>query len=404
MSNSRFKIPDSKLNPKSRIQDPKFSIRNLKPATQNSKPKTQNLSIYLHIPFCTRLCPFCHFYRVREVPDWRIYLEAVAREIAACECPAGGTVQTLYVGGGTPTILPPEFYNSLLDVITGCFDLAGLAEATIETDAHLSAGNLAPYAAAGFDRVSIGVKSFDPRMRRVLGTGDSTQPDPVANARSAGFSSVSLDLIYGFQGQTMESFISDLKGALVADPDHISLYMLEGADTCQPGEGDPDLTAAMFRRSARILGAGGYKQYEITNFALTGQESLHNTTYWEDGDFIGLGPSAHSSVTDNGVRTRWRNRPDIQAYLEDPLTCKEILSREEGGDRAREALILGLRLTRGVHRPSFARKYGSDPMELLGPHARELRDLGLIRFSADHVRLTTRGMLLSNEVFVKILR
>ena len=363
-----------------------------------------SFSIYLHIPFCTRLCPFCHFYRVSDVPDWEVYLEAVAKEIGGLECPAGGSVHTVYVGGGTPTILPSEFYNSFFKLITGAFDLAGLAEATIETNGDVTAGVLVPYAEAGFDRVSIGVKSFDPRIRGVLGAGDLPHPDPVADARSAGFPSVSLDLIYGFQGQGMESFIGDLKEALAADPDHISLYMLEGSDTFAPGEGDPDLTAAMFRRSTRILGAADYRQYEITNFALTGHESLHNTAYWEDGDFIGLGPSAHSSVTVDGTRTRWRNRPDIQAYLEDPFSCKEILSREDGVDRAREALILGLRLTRGVHRPTFVRKYGSDPMELFGAHAGELKDLGLIRFSADHIRLTTRGMLMSNEVFVKILR
>lgn len=363
-----------------------------------------SLSIYFHIPFCTRLCPYCHFYRVSDIPDWKVYLEAVAREIEFLEIPAGRKIYTLYVGGGTPTLMSPDFYGSLFDILGGRVDISRLVESTIETDGHLSAVELAPYAAAGFDRVSIGIKSFDSRIRCVLDAGDPPQPDPVAYARSAGFSSVSLDLIYGFQGQNMESFINDLKLSLVADPDHISLYMLEGSDTNPPGEGDPDLTAAMFRRSARILGACGYRQYEITNFALTGHESLHNTTYWEDGDFIGLGPSAHSSVTVDGTRTRWRNRTDIQAYLEDPLSCREILSREEGIDRAREALILGLRLTRGVHRPSFVRKYGSDPMELLGPDAGELRDLGLIRFSADHIRLTTRGMLLSNEVFIKILR
>jgi oxygen-independent coproporphyrinogen-3 oxidase len=205
----------------------------------------------------------------------------------------------------------------------------------------------------------------------------------------------------------LEDLVGDLERTVNLEPDHISLYMLEEAKTGGPAESDPDLAAAMFRESARVLGPADYRQYEITNFARPGEESLHNTVYWEDGDFIGLGPSAHSAVTvgetADGTRIRWRNRPDIEAYLKDPLSCREELSREEGGDRAREALILGLRMTKGVNRTTFARRYGSDPMEFLKPHLGELVELGLIRFSADRVRLTTRGMLFSNEVFLKIL-
>jgi oxygen-independent coproporphyrinogen-3 oxidase len=159
----------------------------------------------------------------------------------------------------------------------------------------------------------------------------------------------------------------------------------------------------MFRESVRFLGAAGYRQYEITNFARPGMESLHNKVYWEDGDFIGFGPSAHSSITVDGKRVRWRNRPDIDTYLSDPISCREELSREEGAVRAREALILGLRMTKGVHRPSFARRYGSDPVEMLSPHLAQLTELGLVRYSGNRVRLTKKGMLLSNEVFVRVL-
>jgi oxygen-independent coproporphyrinogen-3 oxidase len=367
-----------------------------------------SLSIYLHIPFCKRLCPYCHFYRVPEIPDWSLYLGAVTRELDALEKePAREAIHTLYVGGGTPTLLPPEFYRSLFESIGDRFNLAALAEGTMETDGEVSFEELAQYAQAGFDRVSVGVKSFDPRIRKILGVGGLLEPDPVASARSAGFSSVGLDLIYGIEDQTLEDLVGDLERTVNLEPDHISLYMLEGPETGGPDEGDPDLAAAMFRESARVLGAAGYRQYEITNFARPGRDSLHNTVYWEDGNFIGLGPSAHSAVTVggtvDGTRVRWRNRPDIEAYLKDPLSCREELSREGGTDRAREALILGLRMTKGVHRPTFARRYGSDPMEFLKPHLGELMELGLIRFSADRVRLTTRGMLLSNEVFVRIL-
>ena len=374
----------------------------------NPQSSIRNLSIYLHIPFCKRLCPYCHFYRVPEIPDWSLFLGAVIRELDTLEKePAWETIHTFYVGGGTPTLLPPEFYRSLFEAIGDRFDLTALAEGTMETDGEVSHEELAEYAQAGFDRVSVGVKSFDPGIREILGAGELLEPDPVDSARSAGFSSVGLDLVYAIEGQSMGDLVGDLERTVNLDPDHISLYMLEGPETGGPAESDPDLAAAMFRESARVLGAAGYRQYEITNFARPGHDSLHNTVYWEDGDFIGLGPSAHSAVTVggtvDGTRIRWRNRPDIEAYLKDPLSCREELSREGGTDRAREALILGLRMTKGVHRPSFALRYGSDPMEFLKPHLSELTELGLIRFSADRVRLTTRGMLLSNEVFVRIL-
>lgn len=374
-------------------------IWNLESGIWNKSP----LSIYLHIPFCLRLCPYCHFYRVPEVLDWYVYLDAVTRELDALKIPAGREVYTLYVGGGTPTLMPHDFYRTFFQELGKRFDLSRLAEATIETDGSVTEANLADLVEAGFDRISIGIKSFNPRIREILGAGPLPDHDQVADAHSAGFPSVGLDLLYGIDGQEIKDLTWEIKQAIDSVPDHISLYMLEGSETGRPEESDPDLAAAMFRESARTMRSAGYRHYEITNFARPGGESLHNTVYWEDGDFIGLGPSAHSSITVEGVRDRWRNFPDIDAYLKDPASCREELSREKGLDRAREALILELRLTKGVHRPSFIRRYGFDPMELLRPYMKDLAELGLIKFSTQRVRLTVRGMLLSNEVFVRIL-
>ncbi|MDF1535186.1 MAG: coproporphyrinogen-III oxidase family protein [bacterium] len=373
----------------------------------------QIFSLYIHIPFCRRLCPYCHFYRVPEIPPWESYLEAVRKEIEALDADDLGAVHTLYAGGGTPTLLPPEFYAGVVGFVRDRFDLSGLMELSIETDGDGTPEFLSGYARAGFDRVSVGVKSFDPRIQKILGAGERLIRDPVAAARSAGFASVGVDLIYGIEGQSLEDLLDDLDRTVSLDPDHISLYALEqGGEEQGPGrraqggklEGcEPDLAAAMFRESARMLRAAGFRQYEITNFSRPGHRSLHNMVYWRDGDFIGLGPSAHSCVTRNGVRTRWRNLPDINAYLKDPVSCREELSREGGLDRAREALIMALRMTEGVNRDAFRLRYGSDPLELLKPHLAELMEFGLVRFSANRVRLTMRGMLLSNEVFVRIL-
>jgi oxygen-independent coproporphyrinogen-3 oxidase len=370
-------------------------------------------SLYLHVPFCQRLCPYCHFYRIPEVPPWEEYLDAVKREIEAlgpenlgpCGLGPGDSsrIHTIYVGGGTPTLLPPEFYSEFLRFTGNRFDISCLAEATIETDGDVTPELLSGYAHAGFDRVSVGVKSFHPQLREILGAGELAHPDPVAAARAAGFGSVSIDLIYSVEGQTLDDLVKDLEQALNCDPDHISLYALEEPEAGKPEECEPDLSAAMFRESARLLGAAGFRQYEITNFSRPGHRSWHNMVYWQDGDFIGLGPSAHSSFTLDDMRLRWRNRPDLAAYLSSSVACREEVSREKGGEKAREALILALRMTEGVHRPSFTLKYGFDPLEFLKSHLSELLEPGLIRFSANRMRLTKRGMLLSNEVFLRIL-
>ena len=362
-----------------------------------------SFSIYLHVPFCRRLCPYCHFYRIPEVPPWEEYLEAVQREVDDLDQDTLGSVHTIYVGGGTPTLLPPEFYSEFLQIILDRFDISRLSEATIETDGEVTPELLSGYAHAGFDRVSVGVKSFHPQLREILGAGELAQVDPVAAARSAGFGSVSIDLIYGVEGQTLDDLVEDLEQAVNCDPDHISLYALEGPEAGKPEECEPDLSAAMFRESARLLGAAGFRQYEITNFSRPGHRSWHNMVYWQDGDFIGLGPSAHSSFTRDDVRSRWRNRPDMAAYMRSPAACREEVSREKGVEKAREALILALRMTEGVHRPSFTLKYGFDPLELLRSHLGELTELGLIRYGTRRIRLTTKAMLLSNEVFVRLL-
>ena len=366
----------------------------------NSQFSIRNFSLYIHIPFCLRLCPFCHFYRIPDIPDWRVYLEGIRKELDLPGFEDAGSVRTMYVGGGTPTVFPVVFFRELFQVLAERFDLSPLEESTIETDGDVTVEELGPLRDTGFDRISIGVKSFLPRTRELLGIEPWSGKDPVSAARKAGFPSVSVDLVYGIEGQTLDELVLDLKHVAVTDPDHVSLYSLEEGDG---SEWDPDLASAMFRESLRALTVFGYQQYEITNFARASHPSRHNAAYWQDADYIGIGPSAHSSLTRNGVRTRWRNRPDVFQYLKNPSGCREILSREEGADRAREALILGLRMREGVHRAPFYRRYGHDPVVLFGTHLRELKEAGLVRLSAGRIRLTTRGMLLSNEVFVGLI-
>ncbi|MFV2082619.1 MAG: hypothetical protein ACC669_12240, partial [bacterium] len=187
------------------------------------------------------------------------------------------------------------------------------------------------------------------------------------------------------------------------DPDHISLYSLVEKADSGPREIDQDTAAAMFTESIRTLIAGGYRQYEICNFAKPGHECLHNINYWRDGDFIGLGPSAHSAITTENTRSRWHNIADLGAYMADPGSVKEELSVEGPEIRPAEALMLALRQTGGVDIAHFMLRYGKDPRIIFGPSLKRFRELGLIRTSASRIRLTTRGMLLSNEVFASII-
>ena len=190
----------------------------------------EGAAVYIHIPFCTTLCPYCHFFRVPPGPgDVETYLEAVLKEAASLRDMVPGHVRTVYVGGGTPSLLPASFYARLFEAMDGVLPLDRVAEMSLEVDAGVDDEKLAQLAEAGFDRVSIGVKSFQEHSIGVLGAGrwDGDRGMVVSRARAAGFSSVGIDLIYGFEGQGMDAFRADLRTALAVGPDHISLYALE---------------------------------------------------------------------------------------------------------------------------------------------------------------------------------
>lgn len=363
-------------------------------------------SLYIHVPFCRNLCSYCHFYRVPPRSGHEAeFLSALSREASALGPRAPGPVRTLYVGGGTPSLLSAHFYSGLFSVLKEVFAMEELVEATVEVDARVTRAELSSLADCGFDRVSIGVKSFQEGSLKKLGAGhDSANSLFLVHwAREAGFSSVGIDLIYGFEAQGMDDLVMDLRTGLAVMPDHISLYALEECPEGGAREGDPDETADMFREAGRVLSAGGFCQYEICNFAKPGHHSRHNLNYWMDGDYFGLGPSAHSASSSGGCRRRWANRADLEAYLLDPVSVGEEMSSENSARSPAEALMLALRCTAGVNVDAFFRRYGVDPRKLMGPSLDQFVETGLIRCSSRRVRLTTRGMLLSNEIFERFI-
>lgn len=362
------------------------------------------IGIYVHVPFCRTRCRYCDFYRVGEKQE-RIgaFLGALEREIEGLEEHAGAPVDTIFLGGGTPSLLAPRQVVGILDALRRRFSVSSAAEVSLEANpSDLDVERLAGYRRAGIDRLSLGVQSLCDRELELLGRRhDAARAAAcVGWAREAGFDNVSLDLMLAIPGQTEASFAATLERALDLAPEHLSLYLLEvharsemdGLRRRRPRLfPDEEAQRRRYLRAVEQLTAAGYEHYEISNFAFPGRRSRHNLRYWLGRPFLGLGPSAHSAV---GGR-RWRHPPDLAAYLEDPHAIEELPSEPR-----EERVFLGLRLLDGVDRDELAAACGLSSAEL----ERRLRELGdYVVVEAGRVRLTLDGILVSNAVFTELL-
>jgi oxygen-independent coproporphyrinogen-3 oxidase len=385
--------------------------------------------IYIHIPFCERKCAYCAFNTTDFFEDLAgRYVEAVKREIesrgASLRNEAGRlAVDSIYLGGGTPSIVEAEQIAALLEACRAAFDVAPQAEVTIEINpGSFSSGRVGGWLAAGVNRASVGAQSFRDHELKAMGRnhspGDTRRT--VELLRASGFENISLDLIAGWPGQTIGDWEHNLNETIELRPEHLSLYLLEVkpgtqlSASIQRGRVNPpddDLAAQMYEILCETTRAAGYYQYEISNFALTGEaaereridlRSQHNLKYWTGATFYGMGSGAHSY----DGRARWHNLLNTEAYItavsESGTAVAERL--EPGaGELAAEALFMGLRLTEGVELTQFRDQYGLDPIERFGDDYVRLRDAGLISVSGGRLALTERGRLLSNEVFVAII-
>ncbi len=374
----------------------------------------ERAGVYIHIPFCRARCSYCDF--ATGAYDGALaeeYVRALTKEVAAF----GGAavreeIDTIYFGGGTPSLLTPAQLAQLLEAVRRRFRVAPDAEVTMEMNpGTLTPQTLRAFRATGVNRASFGAQTFDDRELRRLGrthTADDTRRTH-AMLREAGFENVSLDLIAGLPEQTVNAWSRNLDEALALRPEHLSLYLLEvHAGTplaAQLREGrfkapDPEAAAEMYELMVERTRAVGYEQYEISNFCLPGHESRHNTKYWTGAPYYGFGCSAHSF---DGRRARWSNERDVRRYVE---LIKEqgsaVVERIELDARAAsaEAIFLGLRLLRrGVnlaeHRARFRRDVRAEHRDDLS----RFDEAGLIELDGDVLRLTPHGALLSNEVF-----
>jgi oxygen-independent coproporphyrinogen-3 oxidase len=366
-----------------------------------------SLGIYVHLPFCPYICPYCDFAKWphrRSASDR--YLNALEAEIGATpEQPAA----TLFFGGGTPNAYEAPQLAGLIARLRERFALGADAEISVEVNPELVRdGDFAAYVAAGVTRVSIGVQSFETTEIATLGRKHTPEQVEavVIDARAAGIRSVSLDLIFAVPGQTRASWRRDLDRAIALGVDHVSTYGLtveEGTPYAawqlrEPRAfADDAAEADLYGDAIDRLEAAGYEHYEISNFARPGHRCAHNENYWRNGEYLGLGVGA-ASFRDG---ERWTHTRELEAYLaaaESGAPIPAERERLEGARRAGEAAMLSLRTSQGVVPGAFKERYGLDFLGFYAPIIAEFRDAGLLEADAAGVRLTRKGRFVANDV------
>lgn len=364
--------------------------------------------VYLHIPFCKSRCSYCDFatdvYRNNEVVER--YVNAICDEIPGS---SGQRViaDTIYFGGGTPSLLLPKQVERILEVVYSNFDIEADAEITMEMNpATVTAETLAAFRSLGINRASFGVQTFNDRDLKLLARGHDAEDarNTFKLLGGAGFENISFDLIAGLPGQSLDDWRRNLDEAVEMQPEHLSLYLLEIhegtplAEQLRSGRRpmpDEDIAAEMYEIMVERLSIAGYDQYEISNFAKPGFESRHNTKYWRLEPVYGFGVSAHSF---DGFQ-RYSNERDTAAYVKriEEFSTAEVA--RERVDAASEFLFLGLRLADGIQLSRYRRRFGVDVVEKYADEIVRLREVGLVDVRDDRLLLTQKGMLFSNEVF-----
>lgn len=381
------------------------------------------IGIYIHIPFCAKKCPYCDFNSVANsaAPE-NLYIDALLQELAwhIRKRPflSDKTLKTVYIGGGTPSLFSSHNIEKLVNNIRMAFHNASPQEITMEINpGTVTKESIAAFKHAGINRLSIGVQSFNDRTLRTLDRIHSSMDSFKCYecARAAGFDNIGIDLIFGAPSQSIDELEQDLKAAIALKPEHISTYNLTiEKDTVffeLQEEGklallSEEKQALMYELAIDRLKEAEYIHYEISNFAQGGFESQHNARYWSHMDCIGLGAGAHSYLSSPSWGVRWWNEASPASYMrlindtgvaiagEERLTKKETL--EEG-------LFLGLRKTTGINTDWFLKRFGAPLKDLYVSKIAALKKEGLLYEDGNNIRLTRKGLLLSNEVFCEFM-
>jgi len=356
--------------------------------------------VYVHIPFCARICPYCAFYKdlLDRSQTWR-FCEAILRELEQHRTRFEIPPQTIYFGGGTPTALTTGQLESLLQVFRERIDLSSVEEWTIEANpGSVSLRKATLLRKLGVTRISLGVQSWDDKLLKVLGREHSAQQAELSFRilREAGFLNINVDLMFGLPGQTIEQWKATLQKTIVLQPDHISAYCLTFEEDTEffvrhaRGEfqQNADTDAEFFEMAMSILEDAGYEHYEISNYARPGFSSVHNRAYWLGKDYLGIGPSAVSTF---GMR-RWQNICDYRSYIDRVLSGQSPRASVESltADMKRtERIALSLRTRDGV---------SASELKHFSSQTKEFVALGLLQKSNGNFVLTQRGKALADSV------
>ena len=369
--------------------------------------------IYLHIPFCVKKCDYCDFTSFANAGALDGYVEALLREIELT-ARAGGypaSFDTVFFGGGTPSLLSGEQMQRLMDALRTHFPVSEHAESSMECNpGTASKERLAAYHAAGINRLSIGLQSTNDALLNEIGRIHTYSQflDTLGWAREAGFANINADVMHGLPGQTQEQYLDTLRTVCDLGLQHISSYALTleehtpiyarvaAGTTKLP---DDDAVADMQDAGIDYLESRGYQRYEISNFAKDGFECRHNLTYWLNGEYLGLGLAAHSAIRKK-VWTRYANTTSLEEYLR-LLRAGRRPSTEtirlESGEEMFESIMLGLRLTSGIDRAAFRLRFGWDIVEAFPRAMDNLRSRDWVIESPDYIALNRRGLDLQNE-------
>lgn len=379
------------------------------------------LGIYIHIPFCLKKCGYCDFYseptKTEDIPV-KPYLEAIKRqiEISASNYNLDGcAVSSIFFGGGTPSLMPVDFFGELLGYLRDKFLFVDDVEISCEVNpAAADRQWFDGVRGAGVNRISIGVQSFQPVLLKKLGrlhsAGDAM--NCIADAQDAGFASVSVDMMYAIPGQDLKMLEDDLKTAMTFQTEHISAYALTIEDgtpfaliplmgLSPEGLGD-DNSLKHMRTTARMLVRGGWHRYEISNFARKGFECRHNMNYWHYGEYLGLGAGATSFLKmegdNNGYALRFTGIKNVPSYINDPSSAVDVdpISKRMAMG---EFCFLGLRTTVGISLKQFESEFGCQLDDVYNDASCKLIEQGLVDRDEDRLWLTDKGIELSNQVF-----
>ena len=381
--------------------------------------------LYIHVPYCAAKCPYCDFnVRVaRRIPE-REYTAALLRELesyARSDDWRSRKLKTVFFGGGTPSMFSPGSIGRIIDKAASLFSFGRDIEISLEANPDGEDQKHFPgYRACGVNRLSLGAQSFQPRLLKLLGrlhSADETR-DALRTIRNAGFGNFSLDLIYGIPGQSPPDLKADMAEALSFHPPHLSAYNLTIEEKTvfhyqlRTGKISPmaeEEEIAMAELIEETLSNAGLERYEISNYARPGFQSRHNMTYWEGGDYLGIGAGSHSYLRRDAAAgifgLRWHNEKNPIRYMERVEREGAAVAETETLDlrkAAAECLFMGLRLMKGISLDDFARRFGKEPAEFY-PQIGSWQEAGLMERQTGRLRLTRRGLMVADSIFVEFV-